>query len=109
LFRAGGSTYSYYLECRADAYVALLVEDERAVLHAARVEEADVAGAGQLLGRATGVVVGGWDAADGADDVEVVGYEGFVGDEEEQGEVFKDGDLADLGVADNLVWGAYVS
>jgi hypothetical protein len=46
--------------------------------------------------------VGGWAAADRADDVEVVGYEGFVGDKEEEGEVFEDGDLGDFRVAYDL-------
>jgi hypothetical protein len=45
------------------------------------------------LGCATRGVVGGGDAADGADGVEVVGDEGFVGDEEHQAELFQDGDL----------------
>lgn len=33
----------------------------------------------------------------------MVGYEGFVGDEEEQGEFFEDSDLANTGRGDGLV------
>jgi hypothetical protein len=65
------STYCYYLEGGGDA-VALFVEDEGAVFHAAGGEKADVTGAGEFLGRFAGVVVCGRNAADWTDDVEVV-------------------------------------
>ena len=73
--------------------LALLVEDELAVLHAAVGEEADVAGAGEFLGRAVrggGVVCGGGGVGGGRveDGVEVVGDELFFGEEEEEGEFF---------------------
>ena len=83
---------------------------------AARGEEADVFGAGEFLGgltaggvgggRGGGVVVGGGVGAggggDGADDVEVIGDEGFVGDQEEEVEFFEDGDLGYAGEGDCL-------
>lgn len=96
-----------HFEGRADAF-AFLVEDECALFHAACGEEADVAVAGEFLRRVArgGVVLlrhggeGGW-----TDAVEVVGYEGFVGDEEEEGEFFEDGNLGHAGRGDGLgVW-----
>lgn len=93
-----------HFEGRADTF-AFLVEDERAVFHAGCGEEADVAVAGEFLGRVArrGVVLlrdggeGGW-----ADSVEMVGYEGFVRDEEEEGEFFEDGDLGHAGRRNSL-------
>jgi hypothetical protein len=65
-------TYSDYLESgRTD--VALLVEHESAVLHAASREEADVTVARELLRRGAGGVVGRGDAVGWTDYVEMVG------------------------------------
>lgn len=76
------STYCYYLEGGGDA-IALFVEDECTVLHATSCEEAYIAGSGELLRCFSCVVVCRRDAANWADDVEVVCDEGFVRDEEE--------------------------
>lgn len=95
------STYCYYLEGGGDA-VALFVEDEGAVFHPARCEEAYIAGAGQFLRCFAGVIVSRGNAADWADDVEVICDERFVGDEEEKGEFFENGDLGNFGIVDYL-------
>ena len=94
------------LEDGCDTF-AFLVEDQFAVFHAAVGEEADVAGAGEFLGcsvRGGGVVcrggvVGGGRVEDG---VEVVGDQLFLGQEEEEGEFFQDGDLGDPRRGDGL-------
>lgn len=96
----GEKAHCDYLECAADA-VALLVDDEAPVLHPPCCEEADVARAGEFLRGTTDVVGGRGDAVGWADDVEVVGYQRFVRDEQEEGEVFENGDLCDAWVRDD--------
>ena len=101
-----------HFERRGQA-LAFLVEDEGAVFHAAGSEEADVAGAGEFLRGAAGGGVGvcgrGWSSAgDGADGVEVIGDEGFVGKDEEEGEFFEDGDLG-YAVSGNCLGGVTFS
>lgn len=93
-------------EGRGDAF-ALFVEDERAVFHAAGGEEADVPGAGEFLWGVAGEGGGGGGdggEGSGADGVEVVGDEGFVGDDEDEGEFFEDSDLGDATCGDGLCW-----
>lgn len=103
----GREAHSDYLECAADA-VALLVDDEAPVLHPARREEAHVSRSRELLRGAAHVVRGRRDAVGRADDIEVVGDERFVRDEEEEGEVFEDGDLRDARVRDDTLPAARV-
>ena len=97
------------LEGRADAF-AFLVVDEGAIFHAGCREEADVAVAGKFLGRVSG---GGgvlwWDGGKGrwADGVEVVGYERFIGDEKEEGELLKNRYLCDAISQDSLGTGQH--
>jgi hypothetical protein len=74
------STYGHYLKGGRDA-VALFVEDESAVLHAASGEETDVARAGEFLRCFAGVIICGGHATDWADNIKVVGDERFVGDQ----------------------------
>jgi hypothetical protein len=94
-------TYSDYLERGADA--ALLVEEERAVLHARDREEADVLVARDLVRRRARRVVGRRHAVGRAHDVEVVRHQRLVGDEDEELELLEDGDLRDLLVRDDLL------
>ena len=82
--------------------VALLVEDEGAVFHAAGGEEADVAAAGELLRRPPRRVVGRRHATHRAHDVEVVGDERFVADEQEEHALFQHGDLGNFRVRYHL-------
>ena len=92
-------------EGRADAF-AFLVEYEGAVFHAASGEEADIPVAGEFLGRMAGRgVVLGWDGGEGGrtDCVKMVGYQGFIGDEEEEGELFEYRDLGHPNSRDGLV------
>ena len=89
-----------------DAF-AFLVEDQLPVFHPALGEEANVSGAGEFLGGALGggaggIVVGGRRGAGGEDGVEMVSDEGFVGEDEEEGEVFKNSDLGDTRGGDGL-------
>lgn len=93
-------------ESGGDAF-AFLVEDEVAVFYAAVGEEADVAGAGELLGRSAGrgvrrVVCAGGSGRVRDNGVEVVGDERFVGDEKEEREFFEDGYLGDVACLDGL-------
>lgn len=86
---------------------AFLVEDQLPVFHPALGEEADVSGSGEFLGGALGggaggVVVGGRGGAGGEDGVEMVSDEGFVGENEEEGEVFENSDLGDTRGRDGL-------
>lgn len=93
-------------EGRGDAF-ALFVEDERAVFHAAGGEEADVPGAGEFLWGVAGEGGGGGgDGGEGgrANGVKVVGDEGFVGDDEDEGEFFEDGNLGNAACGDGLCW-----
>lgn len=78
--------------------VALLVEDERGVFHARGGEEADIAGAGELLWCAVGrVVLRRSEGGDGDDCVEWVGDDVFVGDDQAQVEVLENFNLSDAG------------
>ena len=82
-------------EGRADAF-AFFVEHEGPVFHATSGEEADIAVAGEFLRRMAGRgIVLGWDGWEGGrtDSVKMVGYQGFIGDEEEEGELFQYRDL----------------
>ena len=93
-----------HFEGRADAFT-FFIEHEGAVFHAAGCEEADIAVAGEFLGRvACGGVVLGWDRGEGGwtDSVEMVRNQGFVGDEEEEGELFKYCDLGHPSSRDGL-------
>ncbi len=93
-------------EGRGDAF-ALFVEDEGAVFHAPGGEEADVAGAGEFLWGVAGEGGGGGgDGGEGggADGVEMVGEEGFVGDDKDEGEFFEDGDLRYAACGYGLRW-----
>ena len=100
------------LEVGGDA-VAFFVEDQGPVFHASCDEEADVALPREFLrGAARGgvvaeVVVGGrlreGAPCDGDDGVEVVGHEGFVREDEEEGEFFEDSDLGDAGTVEDAV------
>jgi hypothetical protein len=94
-------TYSDYLERRAYS-ISLLVHDERPILHFTCGEKANIAASRQLLRCASRVVVSRNNTANGADNVEMVSYEGFIGDEEEEAEVLEDGDLCHLEVGDYL-------
>lgn len=94
-----------HFEGRGDAF-AFLVEDEGAVFHAPGGEEADVPRAGELLrgvAREGGGGGGHGGEGGGADGVEVVRDEGFVGDDEDEGEFFEDGDLGDAVCGDGLL------
>ena len=74
-FEGGGDSLTFFLEHQGTVY------------HAARSEEADVTVTRELLGGAAGRDVGcrrrGHVTGDGADGIKMVGYERFVGDEEE--------------------------
>lgn len=74
-FESGGDPFAFF------------VEHQSTVFHAARSEEADVTVTREFLGGAAGRDVGGRRRGrvtrDGADGVKMVGYERFVGDEEE--------------------------
>lgn len=74
-FKGGGDTLAFFVEYKGT------------VFHAARGEEADVAVSREFLGGAAGRDVRGRRrgrvTGDGADRVKMIGYKGFVGDEEE--------------------------
>lgn len=93
--------YCDYLEGRGYP-VTLFIEDEHTILYSSRCEEAHISAAGQFLWCASGIV-GGWrNAVCWTNYVEMVGYEGFVGDEEEEGEIFEDSNLGYAGIGDDL-------
>jgi hypothetical protein len=96
--------YCDYLEGRGYP-VSLFIEDEHAILYPSRCEEAYVPAAGQFLRCASDVVRGWRHAVYWTNDVEMVGYESFVGDEEEKREIFEDSNLCYTGISDDLDMG----
>ena len=93
--------YCDYLEGRRYS-VTLFIEDEHAILYSSRCEEAYVPAAGQFLWCASNVVGRRRNTVYWTNDVEVIGYEGFVGDEEEKGEIFENSNLGYAWVCDDL-------
>lgn len=85
-----------HFKSRGDPFT-FFVEYQGTIFHAARGEESDVAITREFLGGAAGRDVRGRRRGrvtrDGADGIKMVGYKGFVGDEEEQGELLEDGNL----------------
>lgn len=87
-----------HFKSRVDPFT-FFVDYQGTIFHATRGKESDVAITREFLGGAAGRDVRGRRRGrvtrDGADGIKVVGYKGFVGDEEEQGEFLEDSDLGD--------------
>jgi len=96
--------YCDYLEGRGYP-VSLFVEDQHAILYPSCCEEAYIAATGEFLRRTPDVVGRRRYTVYRTNNIEMVGYERFVGDEEEEGEIFEDGNLGYAGVVDDLDMG----